>query len=136
MRREIKTHAVNGLNEVLRVAVLDEPGQGNACHRYQIEPIELDTMDVCSDPERGARLSRAVCRVTFQTGPIAEAGVNGISNDALLAIVRDRLEGFQSGPYACGSNADALLYVVAAMEALASRTAERVARGVEGTHTI
>lgn len=125
MVREIKTHAVNGLNEVLRIEVLDEPGQGNACHDYRI-----------SVPN-GAEVSRGVCvDISFQNGPIAEAGVNGISNEALLAIVRDRLNGFQSGPYECDTNQLALVHVIQAMEALASRTAERVARGVEGTHTV
>lgn len=125
--REITTHKVNGLNEVLRIEVLDEPGQGNACHLYGItsdEPRNADTPPAVTLPVR------------FQNGPINEAGVNGISNEALLAIVRDRLEGFQSGPYCCEANQNALDYVAAAMKALHSRTSERVARGVEGTHAV
>lgn len=31
--RKLTSHKVNGLNEALEVSVLDEPGQGNACHR-------------------------------------------------------------------------------------------------------
>lgn len=38
MSRELTSHRVNGLNEVLRVTVLDDPGHGNACHRYRVEP--------------------------------------------------------------------------------------------------
>lgn len=36
MGRVLTSHKVNGLNEALLVNVLDEPGQGNACHEYQI----------------------------------------------------------------------------------------------------
>jgi hypothetical protein len=136
MKRELTTHKVNGLNEALQIQVLDDPGQGNACHVYRIYPPELNTFDVTTDPQRGARLICACCDIRFQNGPIKEVGVNGISNEALLAIVRDRLEGFQSGPYACDTNAVALEAVVKAMESLHSRTKERVERGVEGTHTI
>jgi len=52
MTRQLTSHKVNGLNEALLVNVLDEPGQGNACHEYQVirdthnngdhyDPVEL-----------------------------------------------------------------------------------------------
>jgi hypothetical protein len=118
--REITTHKVNGLNESLQVVAVDEPGQGNACHVYSIGTDELGTL----------------AEFGFQDGPINEVGVNGISNEALLAIVRDRLEGFQSGPYSCESNQLALDGVIGAMESLHTRTKERIDRCVEGTHAI
>ena len=121
MSRRIQTHEVNGLNEALTLLVMDEPGHGNACHHYRIEYAENGP--ACSAQE-----------VKFQNGPIKEHGVNGISGEVLLAIVRDRLECFQAGQYACETNQRALEHVVAAMDALASRTRERVERGVEGTH--
>ena len=122
--RELTSHKVNGLNEALRIEVLDEPGQGNACHVYGIT----------SDEPRSADTPPAVmCPVRFQNGPIQEYGVNGISNEALLAIVEDRLAGFQSGQYACRENAIALTKLQEAMMWLQKRTRDRVARGVEGT---
>lgn len=133
MKREIKTHQVNGLNEQLRILVLDDPGSGNACHRYQIAPVEKMSE---RDPVKASQLARAHCDVNFQNGPINENGVNGISNEALLAIVRDRLEGFQSGEFACLENEMALRHVNQAMDVLHSRTKERLERGVEGTHTV
>ena len=126
MTRTIKTHEVNGLNESLLIAVLDEPGHGGACHEYQIRRWVRNTGDENDDAE--------LCLIKFQNGPIKEHDVNGISGEALLAIVRDRLECFQAGQYACETNQQALEHVVAAMESLASRTRERVERGVEGTH--
>ena len=72
----------------------------------------------------------------FQNGPIAEVGTNGITHEALLAILIDRLEGFQKGPYAHGYNADALTSLRSAQASLKQRTIDRLARGVEGTHAV
>lgn len=122
--RELTSHRVNGLNEALRIVVLDEPGQGNACHKYEI--------GYGSGPDD---LSDAnPCYIRFQNGPIAEVGVNGLSNEALLAVVEDRLLGFQSGQYACRENAVALTKLQEAMMWLQKRTRDRMARGVEGTN--
>jgi hypothetical protein len=124
--RKIETHAVNGLNEALILTVLDEPGQGGACHQYLIQADESKVT-----LKDGVTVS---CLIQFQNGPIKEHGVNGISGEVLLAVVRDRLECFQRGPFACDTNQQALDHVVAAMESLHSRTKERVVRGVEGTN--
>lgn len=137
MHRELTSHKVNGLNEALKIQVLDEPGAGNACHRYHITTVEtpppVGRGMSSADLEKSMSMSNAVTDISFQNGPIAEAGVNGISNEALLAIVEDRLKGFQSGPYACRENAIALTKIQEAMHWLHHRTRERVARGVEGT---
>jgi len=126
--RELSSHKVNVLNESLTIEVLDEPGQGNACHVYKIHgPRAVDGT--------GHDYPVACC-IEFQNGPILEAGVNGISQEALLAIVEDRLLGFQSGPYACRDNAVALTKIQEAMMWLQKRTRERMARGVEGTHKV
>lgn len=121
MKRELTSHKVNGLNEAIKISVLDEPGQGNACHRYflEIEPV----------PGRAAGWP-----IEFQDGPIRDHGPNGISDEALLAIIEDRLLGFQSGQFACQENAIALRKIQEAMMWLQKRTRDRVARGVEGTN--
>ncbi len=121
--RKLTDHKVNGLNEALEITVLDEPGQGNACHEYEIDQVS------------SARIrSTAYTLIHFQNGPIKEAGVNGISNEALVAIVCDRLRGFQSGPFACRENALALTKLEESQMWLQKRTRDRVARGVEGTN--
>lgn len=122
MTRTLTSHKVNGLNDSLLINVLDEPGQGNACHEYQVRLWEKDQEDV------------ELANISFQNGPIAEHGVNGISNEALLAIVEDRLLGFQSGDFACRENALALTKLQEAMMWLHKRTRDRMARGVEGTN--
>jgi hypothetical protein len=119
--RELTSHKVNGLNDALTINVLDEPGAGGACHEYEIS-LQKDEN------------TRKEWLISFQNGPILEAGFNGISGEALLAIVEDRLDSFQSGPYASRENAIALTHIQTAMMWLAKRTRDRMARGVEGTH--
>ena len=119
--RELTNHKLNGLNDALTITVLDEPGQGNACHVYAIsQATELG--------------HRELTRIEFQNGPILEAGVNGISGEALLAIVIDRLRGFQDGQFACRENDFAMWKLEEALMWLQKRTRERLVRGVEGTN--
>lgn len=120
--RTITDHKLNGLNEAIDINVLDEPGQGGACHSYEIVA-----------GERANLAPAAVTKIQFQNGPIQEFGVNGISQEALLAVVIDRLRSFQSGPYSCRENAIALTHCEDAILWLQKRTRERLARGVEGT---
>jgi hypothetical protein len=129
--RSLTSHKVNGLNEAIEISVLDAPGQGGASHCYRVHIPMLDPVE--SFVTENSRRSRAHCDIHFQEGPIAEAGLNGISNEALLAVVEDRLKCFQAGPYACRENALALTHVQDAMHWLHHRTRERVQRGVEGT---
>ena len=123
--RELTSHKCTALNEVLKIHVLDEPWQGNACHKY--------TIFVPNDDFNDELNASVVCNIEFQNGPIQEAGVNGISIEALLAVVEDRLLGFQSGPFSCRENAIALTKIQEALLWLGKRTRDRVARGVEGT---
>ena len=122
--RTINIHKVPGKGGSYNgnaVVVLDEPGQGGACHHYQ---IRHDT----KDPVEGDVL----CEVKFQNGPIQEFGVNGVQQEDLLAIVIDRLSAFQAGPFANKYNAEALEYAQASLKALQNRTLDRIARNVEG----
>lgn len=119
--RELTSHKVNWLNEAIVIHALGPPGPGGACHEYAVGL-------------RGA-LGDPIHKLCFQNGPIAsQADINGsFSNEALLAIVEDRLLGFQSGEYACHENALALASIGNAIAWLHQRTRDRVARGVEGT---
>lgn len=125
--RTIETHKLNGLNGALEITVLDEPGQGGACHEYAIDQTADGT-----GPEGGLNPIRT--EIHFQNGPIKEAGVNGISGEALLAIVIDRLQCFQAGPFASNENMHALVCLTEGLEWLQKRTKDRLARGVEGTN--
>lgn len=125
--RTLNDHKVNGLNEALIIEVLDGPGDGNASHEYVVS--------LCPGLKEGVMQPTRSWPISFQKGPIQEAGHNGISNEALLTIVIDRMRGFQSGQFACRENAIALTHLEDALMWLQKRTRDRLARGVEGTHT-
>lgn len=137
MTRTINDHKVNPANDRLTITALDEPGAGGASHLYEIRGY--DTRTNPSDPFM-ARYGTPGDHGTilFQNGPIGVDGngINGVTHEALLAIVADRLRSFQKGPYACKANACALTHIEEAMHWLQQRTLERMRRGVEGTHTV
>lgn len=116
--RSIQDHRVNAANDAIDITA-DEYGQGNMSHRYEL---------TVNGPAGGVTI------ISFQNGPIKEAGVNGLTNEALLAVVIDRLRGAQAGPYACRENALALTKLEESRMWLCERTRNRMARGVEGTH--
>ena len=70
-----------------------DPGKGGAFVNYRIKKKK---------PER------TLLKVEFQNGAPREAGVNGITNEDLLAIVADRLQCYQDGPFPCEENRLAL----------------------------
>lgn len=120
--RELTTHRVfgkGGGQDTSTVVVIDEPDQGGACHEYAVMAV-------------GDNIDRSICNISFQNGPIQEFGVNGVQQEHLLAIIQDRLECFQSGAFANQYNSEALEYVKLALAALRRRTADRIARQVEG----
>jgi hypothetical protein len=117
--RVLDEHKVNPGNGLIEIQVTDEPGHGGACHEYVVQ--------VAGQPST---------LIYFQNGPINEVGVNGLTQEVLLAICADRLRSFQAGPYACKANACALTHIEEAMHWLQQRTIERMRRGVEGTHKV
>lgn len=118
--RKLTDHIVEGdsVNHQLNVEVMDDPGQGGACHWYEI------------NDGRGC-----MAKLLFQNGPIKEVGVNGITHEAMLAILIDRLRSFQAGQYSTRANAITLTHLEEALMWLQQRTRDRIKRGVEGTHT-
>jgi hypothetical protein len=148
--RKLTDHRLNGLNDALDINVLDEAGPGGANHKYMI------TLPDWTRHPDGSE-AHHVWDIDFQKGPIKETGFNGLSNEALLAVVIDRLRGFQHrrvisagtdspttevfdfnsrGEFACRENAIALTHLEDAMMWLQKRTRDRLARGVEGTNAV
>lgn len=133
MAEKITSHKVNGLNDALRVTALGDPGPGGAHVEYT---ISADMKGAAEDhPAENSRRIRACCRLHFQNGVIEPNGdgINGISIEAILAVAEHRLQGFQSGEFACRENAVALTKLQESMMWLHKRTRDRMERGVEGT---
>ena len=74
--------------------MLDEPDEnaGGMCHKYYPQWEEGSDPPIPNDA-----FSLGGLQITFQHGPIKEVGRNGLTNEALLAIVIDRLECAQAG---------------------------------------
>lgn len=117
--RTVDYHKINPTNDRLDVIVADAPGHGGASHVYRVEHAETAGVD-------------PLMTVQFQNGPIAENGINGVTQEILLAIVIDRLRSFQSGPFSSRENALALTKCEEALHWLQQRTLDRMRRGVEG----
>ncbi len=111
-----------GSEKYTQVFSCDERGAGNANHAYHVRTTDNPRLIVGS--------------IAFQNGPIKEKGVNGVMNEDLIAIVIDRLQGFQSGDYKCRENAIAITKLEEALLWLNKRTRDRERRGVEGTSVV
>jgi hypothetical protein len=74
--------------------------------------------------------------IHFQEGALNVEGLNGVMNEDLLLMVIKRLQSFQASEFACRENAVALTKLEEALMWLTKRTADREARGVEGTHKV
>ena len=114
----------HGTTNYTEILILDNKGPGNANHVYQVRAVE---------PNEDPYLPSVFADIKFQKGLVKEVGVNGLHNEDLIAIVIDRLEGFQSGEFKCKENANAIDLLTAALYRLGDRTADRKERGVEGT---
>lgn len=122
MRKITGHHDGHGLNESIRIEA-DEPGPGGASHRYEM---------VYNFPDGQLQ---TVGFVQFQKGPRnVEGSTAGATDIALLSIVRDRLECFEAGEYACDENARALDALRQAIVWMKERADNRAARGVLGTY--
>lgn len=131
--RTINSHLVEGERSALAIEVRDLEGPGGANHRYDIVGFDTTGNPSATTPDGFAsHFSRLP--VIFQHGVVPPDGrLNGVTMESLLAICEDRLKGFQSGPFACEENAQALDGVQKALVMLQQRTKRRVAQGVEGT---
>lgn len=116
--QNVNDHIIPGGGIHLQVVATDGPGLGGAYHEYTILAPDGSTL----------------CVIKFQKNTIKNAGVNGLTNEALLAVVIDRLRMFQNGKFACNENSQALTDAQSALHWLQARTVDRMRRGVEGEH--
>lgn len=116
--RSINYHKINPTNDRLDIIAVDDPGSGGANHVYEIVLSKVDAAPMSV--------------ISFQNGPIGEVGINGVTQEILLAVVIDRLRSFQNGPFSSRENALALTKCEEALHWLQQRTLDRMRRGVEG----
>lgn len=119
---EISFHKDGGnLNGGIGIFAVDNPGPGGARHNY-----------VMTYPDKNGYLKSQ--SIQFQCGVVTENGINGISQEALLAILIDRLSCFMNGPYPSKETTKAWEHCNLALKALHERTNDRIVRGVLGKY--
>jgi len=114
------TEQVDASHKYTTVYTEERRGPGNAHHRYAVRDKD----------------GKLLGHFKFQDGAIKEAGVNGLNNEDLIAIVIDRLEGFQTGQFACRENGIAMGRLEEALMWLKRRTEKREKSGKEGTSIV
>lgn len=118
--REFLSEGISPLNKSARIFA-DERDANGGSHVYAISV------------DNGKKMFTLP---SFQNGPIKESGFNGITEEALITIVLDRLRGFNEGPFRCRENSIVITHLEDALNWLNKRTLDRERRGVEGTHTV
>ncbi len=124
-----------GTQMFTKVIALDEPSNGGASHLYVTIPAGFDLTDANNAIPAVVR-NNAICEIHFQQGPTKEVGLNGVHHDDLLAMIIDRIQGFQSGDFKCRENAIAITKLEEAKHWLDHRANNRKKRGVLSTSKI
>ena len=117
-------HDGHGLNDIITIECDErDPNGGGASHNYT---AAIDTSEGVNPP--------SICvEVQFQHGPrLLETSTPGATEAVLIAILIDRMEGFQDGPFRCRENAIMLTKLQECMHWLRHRADERARRGVLG----
>lgn len=122
MREITSHHDGHGLAESIIVVATDQVGPGGAHHYYEF----------WLGPEHD---NEELGYIQFQKGPRNVKGSTpGVVENAVLAVIEDRLASFQAGEFACNENADALMHIRLAMSAIKLRADRRAQRSVLGTY--
>ena len=94
---------------------------------------KLSNGDVVEGHQYSVTYGSNTTTVLFQRGPVKEQDVNGLTNEALLAILIHRTK-FLDSKFGCDENKRAIQHMEEALVNLEVRTARRMVRGVEGTN--
>ena len=108
----IDTHHVEGYGYNINIKAVPVERYGLPSYTYQLTKDYTDKS-----------WYQYIKELSFQVGDPKVYGVNGVTNEALLAIMIHRLQGFQNNSSTnCSENQEAINHMELAMEALHSRT--------------
>ena len=116
--REVREHWESNPRQFVQVHA-GPKNRGGAPVDYQMVCVRED----------GSHATAAMF-VNFQNGHPGETNYNGTLDSALLAILIDRQEGFQTGPWPSEQGEGALHHLRAALAAMDARVADRIKRDV------
>lgn len=126
--RQLNTHLSSGGYNALQVVAVDQPAAGVPTARYDVTGFNTVYNPAARQQAQFTRLP-----IVFATGeaPI-DAPANGVTNEALLAVVADHLRSQQNSPEACLEFQMAMEYVNAALGMLLQRPAANQPMGNVG----
>lgn len=99
----------------LEVSATDQTTKGQANREYEIRWKNKN------QPNQPNQTTLNHLQIRFQNGNPTEVGVNGVTDEALIAISIDRMKSFQTGPNANRETAVALTQLEEALASLKSR---------------
>ncbi len=121
--RELTSHVVNGTNNPLKIEVVDDADfLGNECIDYRF----------CLRNQQGEGYDLGQLKLHF--GQSGGAGINGVTNEGLLAVVEDRLLCLQAGTFATHERGIALMKVQEALMWLHKWTRDQMERDAKGAN--
>ena len=107
----IDTHHVEGYDYNINIKAVPVERYGLPSYTYQLTKDYADKS-----------WYQYIKELSFQVGDPKVYGVNGVTNEALLAIMIHRLQRFQDNPKThCVENNEAIFYMKSAMDALYTR---------------
>ncbi len=78
-------------------------------------------------------VDRPFVKITFQHGAVPEVGINGCRIEDVIEVLQERLLDHQARGLSCEENAEALLFLDKAHDALIARRRRREREGVLNT---
>ena len=96
------------------IQVMDTAGVGGGNNHYVLRGFDIR--------ENVALTAARELHIFFHNGPVVDGKFNGITIEMLLAVCKDRLEGFQDGAYPSEYNEIAIASITNALHSLGQRT--------------
>ena len=114
--RSIDSHIITPEDRHIKIYAVDERVTPRSNNHYQVFVDDKPLLEI-----------------KFQSGNYSDKGIDGVTMEALLSIVIDRLEGFQAGVFKSEENTQAITLIQSALNWLHKRTFDRICRRVRDT---
>ena len=108
------------------IQVMDTAGVGGGNNHYLLRGFDIRENVALTEARGSSDGMKTVpdheLHIFFHNGPVVDGKFNGITIEMLLAVCKDRLEGFQDGAYPSEYNEIAIDSIENALHSLGQRT--------------
>ncbi len=126
--RHLSSHTAHG-SSALRITADEAPFRGMPAHRYDVEGFDTANNRAVRSGGFVPRFRQLSIIFATEESAANDIGPDGVTMEALLAILGDHLQGLQSGPTASQGKQLALEYIEAARDILAQEAGTQPAFG-------